>query len=142
MSGWATNESEEHDRIVALTAQIRLAYPDSNHPNWKTYTNHPDQKMGVTKRDGTTVYPDIVVLETPNNYLKIISEVETAMTVTDDEATREWASYASIGTTFYLYVPRASVATARDLLARHSIVIAGLRGYDYDGSGNLKINDY
>ena len=98
--------------------------------------------MGVTKRDGTAVYPDIVVVETPNNSLQIIGEVETSLTVTDDEASREWVNYASLGTTFYLYVPNETIATARALLTKYSISIAGLRGYYYDARGILNIANY
>jgi len=132
-------ESEEHDKIVGLIAKIRFGFPTSEHPDWKTYTNHPDQTMGVTKRDSTVVYPDIIAVKKPENNLEMIGEVETPATVNDEEASREWASYASLGTAFFLYVPNDLVANTKELLTKHRVEVSGIRGYYYDEKGDLNI---
>ena len=139
MSNRLKKESEEHDKTVGLIAKARFGFPTSDHPDWKTYTNHPDQTMGVTKKDGIIVYPDIVVVKKPENNLEMIGEVETPVTVNDEEASREWANYASLQTTFYLYVPNDLIDVAKKLLTKYSITISGLRGYYYDAKGDLNI---
>jgi len=140
MTNRIINESEEHDKTVGLTAKTRFNFPNSDNPTWKTYTNHPEQTKGVSKGNDTC-YPDIVVVDEPKNALVMIGEVETSITVSDDEASREWQNYASLGKTFYLYVPNDLVAKAKKLLNKYKIKIAGLRGYFYDANGELNIQN-
>jgi len=140
MTSRITKESEEHDKIVCLTARIRFSFPNSQNPTWKTYTNHPEQTKGVRKGNDI-VYPDIVVVDEPKNTLVMIGEVETSITVSDDEASREWQNYASLDTPFYLYVPNDLVAKAKELLNKYKIKITGLRGYFYDAKGELNIQN-
>ena len=63
-----TNESEEHDKTVGLTARIRFNFPNSDNPTWKTYTKHPKQTKGVSKGNDIC-YPDIVVVDEITNTL-------------------------------------------------------------------------
>ena len=57
------NGQEFHDEMVQHVARIRFPYPDTEHPNWKTYTNHLGKEMGI--RDNNNLYyPDIVVVNT------------------------------------------------------------------------------
>jgi len=96
--------------------------------------------MGVKTPRGIVVYPDIVVVRHPENEVVILAEVETADTVTADEA-HEWKLFASLGP-LYLYVPIGYADEARRLCKSLKIPIVGLRTWRYiQGQDRLEIND-
>ena len=65
-----------HVRAVKDIAGARFGFPTVKYPDYKTYTNVPKRTMGVAMLDGSVVaYPDIVVVQDPENYAKILGEV-------------------------------------------------------------------
>lgn len=141
MSIRLAEEIEPHDKTVGLIAKRRFSFPNDEHPNWRTYTNHPEQTKGIRK-DSDAVYADIVVVDTNQNVAVMIGEVETSSTITDDEAKSEWKDYSSVCRTFFLYVPNDLVDKTKELLDKHKIHISGLRGYYYNEEGKLVIINY
>jgi hypothetical protein len=70
-----------HVRAVKDIAEARFGFPTVKYPDYKTYTNVPKRTMGVAMLDGSVVaYPDIVVVQDPENYANILGEVETTET--------------------------------------------------------------
>lgn len=47
MKDRSKTDQEHHDKVVQGIAKIRFPYPDKEHPNWKTYVNHPEREMGI-----------------------------------------------------------------------------------------------
>lgn len=134
-----SEEKTRHDRTVALIAQERFPYPDSQNPSWKTYLNEPQHTMAITGKE-VSVYPDIVVVDTQKNQAAMIGEIETPMTVNEEGAT-QWKKYSSLVSTFYLYVPVSVQQEVRRLLASYGISVTGLRVYSYDAQGGITISN-
>ena len=67
-------------------------------------------------------YPDVILTEKNGTTVKFIMEVETADSVSKEEAVRQWKKYVSeISATFYLVVPISSLKKAKDLCQREGI---------------------
>lgn len=100
-----------HDRV------IQTAYANLDKVNYDVYTNPGQQKL--TSVGGQ--YPDIII--TPKNDINVkwIIEVETADSVTQNEATNQWAQYSNLGGTFYLLIPRESRNLAEQICIQNSI---------------------
>ncbi|MSQ61505.1 MAG: hypothetical protein EXR43_02855 [Dehalococcoidia bacterium] len=132
----------KHDRAVRDIAAARFDFPSKEQPNYHTYVNARDPAMGVLGFDGEPVYPDIVVIEQGRNIVRMLAEVETADTVTDAEATADWAKYAELAHTFYLYVPSGYAKTAKDICKRHHIRVTGIRTWrNLVGAGTIDITE-
>ena len=119
-----------HLRAVQDIAEARFGFPTDNYPHFKAYINHPEKTMGVRLPDGRPAYPDIVVVEDPENYTEIIGEVETAETVTEEEAAREWLPFAELGP-LYLFVPTGMGDEAMRIVKKLKVPIVGLRTWRY-----------
>lgn len=120
-----------HNRALNDIVKERFAFPTNEYPMFRTHVNIPRPVMGVRSADGSIHYPDIVVVEFPHNEVKIIGEVETYDTVTEETAEEKWRPYSQVGVPFYLYVPLEAVDNARDLLKQYRIKVAGLRSWRY-----------
>ncbi len=130
-----------HAQAVQDIARVRFAYPNERYPYFKTYTNHPERTMGVRTSRGTVVYPDIVVVQDPENIVKILGEVETAETVTEDEV-HEWKLFAELGP-LYLYVPTGYAEEARRLCKKFKVPVVGIRTWRYLlGMDEIEVEDY
>ncbi len=128
-----------HDQTVADIAKLRFPYPDSAHPDWKTYLNEPNKTMGI-KKNSETIYPDIVVVDVSKNQVALVGEIETSDTI-DQEGAAQWNKYSKSCDSVYLYVPNGCADDARELLRANNIPLAGLRTYGYDQSGNITITN-
>jgi len=129
-----------HTRAVQDIAKARFAFPNEKHKHYKTYVNHPERTMGVRLPSGGAVYPDIVVVEDPENYVRMLAEVETSDTVNEDSAP-EWLTFARLGP-LYLFVPVGSADRAKWLCKQFKIPIVGLRTWRYVlGYEETEIND-
>jgi hypothetical protein len=130
-----------HQRAVQDIARQRFAFPTPTYRDFKTYTNVPQRSMGVAMPDGTVAYPDIVVVQDPENYAKILGQVETGETVTEDVARHRWLSFAKLAP-LYLYVPVGEGDHARRLCWRLKVQVVGIRTWRYAaGEEQLEIND-
>ncbi len=134
-------DSNEHDRWVNKIAKIRFPFPDSQHPAWITYVNHPDKTMGVLDGKGESIYPDIVVVDGYNNKAIMCGEVETEESVTKEEA-EQWREYSDVIQPFYLYVPTSSGNEAKYHARMSGAKIEGFRKYYTDLLGNTIIEEY
>jgi hypothetical protein len=131
-----------HDRALKDIARLRFAFPTEKYRDYKTYVNHPARTMGVELSDGRVAYPDIVVVQHPENNCKIVAEVETNETVREAVARWEWAPFAEVAP-LYLYVPVGKGDEATDLCRRLEIPVVGIRTWRYlAGYEEPEINEH
>jgi hypothetical protein len=132
-----------HVRAVKDIAEARFGFPTDKHRDFKTYTNVPKRTMGVAMLDGSVVaYPDIVVVQDPENYAKILGEVETTETVNEQTAQRRWRPFADLAP-LYLYVPVGDADQALKLCRQLRVPIVGVRTWRYAvGVEEIEVNDH
>ena len=131
-----------HVRAVKDITEARFGFPTDRYRDYKTYSNIPQRSMGVAMPDDAVAYPDIVVVQNPENYAKIIGEVETAETVSEEVALRRWLPFAKLAP-LYLYVPVGEGDLARKLCRDLKVPVVGIRTWRYTvGVDQIEINDY
>jgi hypothetical protein len=97
--------------------------------------------MGVAMPDGAVAYPDIVVVQDPENYAKILGQVEIAETVTNMVAQLRWRPFAELAP-LYLYLPVGHADQARRLCRSLHVPTVGIRTWRYAvGVRQIEIND-
>src|SRR3990172_1402339 len=70
-----------HQKALRDIVRLRFEFPTEKYHDYKTYVNVPQRSMGVHLNTGAVAYPDIVVVQHPENNTKIVAEVETNETV-------------------------------------------------------------
>ncbi len=131
-----------HLKAVADIAKARFDFPTERYRDFKTYTNQPQRTMGVAMPNDAVGYPDIVVVQNPENYAKILGEVETAETVTEEVARRFWLPFAKLAP-LYLYVPVGEADRARRIAREAGAPIVGIRTWRYAvGLDEIEITDH
>ena len=132
---------ELHQRAVADIAVARFEFPTPEFPSYRTYVNVPEVTLPVTDPDGNELTPDIVVVDTPGNVLKICAQVETSQTVNEDAAKERWEKFAKLPeSAFYLYVPVGYGAIAKRICKKLDIPVYGYRTWRYTPQG-LEVNE-
>jgi hypothetical protein len=135
------NSEELRQRAVQDIAQARFEFPTPELASYRTYVNVPDVTLPVTALDGTELTPDIVVVDTPGNLLKIHARVETIDNLTDDQAKSVWAPLARLpDAAFYLYVPVGYGGKAKSICKKAGLFVYGFRTWRYTPQG-IEIND-
>ena len=131
-----------HARAAKDITEARFGFPTDRYRDYKTYSNTPQRSMGVAMPDDAVAYPDIVVVQNPENFAKIIAEVETAETVSEEVALRRWLPFAELAP-LYLYVPVGEGDLARKLCRDIKVPVVGIRTWRYTvGVDQIEINDY
>jgi len=132
-----------HVRAVKDIAAARFAFPTEKYRDYKTYTNVPKRTMGVAMLDGSVVaYPDIVVVQDPENFAKILGEVETSETVNEQAAERRWRPFADLAP-LYLYVPVGDGDHALKLCRELRVPVVGVRTWRYGvGVEEIEVTDH
>ncbi len=131
-----------HDRAAKDIAEARFGFPTDRYRDYKTYSNIPQRSMGIAMPDDAVAYPDIVVVQNPENYAKIIGEVETAETVSEEVTLRRWLPFSELAP-LYLYVPVGEGDLAWKLCRDLKVPIVGIRTWRYTvGVNQIEINDY
>ena len=131
-----------HDRALDDIARLRFGFPTEKYPDYKTYVNNPARTMGAAMEGGLVAYPDIVVVQHPENNCKVVAEVETNETVREAVARFEWLPYAELAP-LYLYVPVGKGDEALALCRQLDIPVVGVRTWRYiAGYDDPEINDH
>ena len=131
-----------HLRALQDIARFRFNYPTNKYRDFKTYLNLPQNTMGVQMPGGSVAYPDIVVIQSPEKFTKIIAQVETAETVNESTAFYKWGPYAELAP-LYLYVPVGKGDEALALCRRLDVPVVGIRTWRYIvGYDELDISDH
>lgn len=85
---------------------------------YDVYTNPGQEKNAGIGNN----YPDVILTEKNKTTVKFILEIETADSVSKEEAINQWKKYsAEINATFYIVVPTSSLKKAKDLCQREGI---------------------
>lgn len=131
-----------HLRALADIARLRFGFPTEKYRDYKTFVNHPQRTMGVQMAAGRVAYPDIVVVQHPENNAKIVAAVETNETIREAVARFEWLPYSELAP-LYLYVPVGKADAALGLCRRLDIPVVGVRTWRYlAGYDEPEINDH
>lgn len=131
-----------HDKALKDIARLRFGFPTDKHRDFKTYVNHPARAMGVAMENNLVAYPDIVVVQHPENNCRIVAEVETNETINEAVARWEWLPYAELAP-LYLYVPVGKGDDAKNLCHQLEIPVVGIRTWRYiAGYDEPEINDH
>lgn len=131
-----------HDRATKDIARLRFGFPTDKYRDFKTYVNHPARTMGVELPDRMVAYPDIVVVQHPENNCKIVAQIETNETVREAVARWEWLPYSDLAP-LYLYVPVGKGDEALSLCRQFEISVVGIRTWRYlAGYEEPEINDH
>jgi hypothetical protein len=135
-----------HNRVVRQVAATRFPFPDQ--ADWPqtfaTLTNETTQQRGIPGPNGTSIYPDIVIVDSATDRVAEIGEVETDV---DDDCLEQWRFGAEASRThpvsgvrhFFVYVPAGQEERARDLLERGDVLYGGVRAWDVDADGEIRI---
>ncbi len=120
----------------------RFAFPSPQYPDYAVRVNDPHRSLGIQMPDGAVAYPNIVVVQHPENRTKIVAQVETKESVGEAAAHHEWLPYALLGP-LYLYVPVGQGDEALALCRRFSVPIVGIRTWRYVvGYEEIEISDH
>lgn len=131
-----------HQKALRDIVRLRFAFPTEKYRDFKTYVNVPQRSMGVHLNNSAVAYPNIVVVQHPENNTKIVAEVETNETVREAVARFEWLPYSELAP-LYLYVPVGKGDEALALCRQFKIPVAGIRTWRYiAGYDDPEINDH
>jgi hypothetical protein len=135
------NRQELRERVIQDVAQARFEFPTVDLPSLRAFVNVPEKTMPIKDTDGNELVPDIVVVDTPGNLLKMLAQIETSEMITEEQAKNVWAPFAKLpDAAFYLYVPVGCGGAAKKLCKKLKIDVYGFRTWRYIPSG-IEIND-
>ncbi|MEX2080862.1 MAG: hypothetical protein WEC33_04535 [Dehalococcoidia bacterium] len=130
----------KHDATVAEIAKVKFPFPNEEFPDLETIVNEPTPRISIGT-DGTgELYPDIVVVKKPGQWLRLIAEVATEETMTDEAAKGEWKQFGELGE-LYLYVPTGCGKKAKDLCRKHGVKVKGIRTWRYRPVWGLAVSE-
>jgi len=131
-----------HEKALRDIVRLRFGFPTEKYRDFKTYTNVPQRTMGVQMGSNLVAYPDIVVVQHPENNAKIVAEVETNETVREAVARFEWRPYSELAP-LYLYVPVGKGDEALNMCRKLDVQVVGIRTWRYiAGYEDPEINDH
>jgi histone H1/5 len=120
-------EQLEHDRVIRLLqAKYKRKFDVAINPG-----NVQAMPVGTGP---AAWYPDLVLQSNERGHrLAGVVEVETVESVNHLEAMSQWAALAKLRAPFHLYIPLASIDSARRLCTDHHIPVAELWSYSAIG---------
>ena len=131
-----------HQKALRDIVRLRFGFPTEKYRDYKTYVNVPQRSMGVQLNSNAVAYPDIIVVQHPENNTKIVAEVETNETVREAVARFEWLPYSELAP-LYLYVPVGKGDETLKLCRQLDIPVVGVRTWRYiAGYDDPEINDH
>jgi NAD-dependent dihydropyrimidine dehydrogenase PreA subunit len=128
---WRRSEESRRTELTAIVQEIardRFAYPNEEHPDFRTYVNLPEPQMAIQVQGGVEkLLPDIVVLDKPGGRPRLLAQVESKETLTREQAQYVWARLEMKDAPLLLYVPTGMAAQARDYVKAAGIKNARIR---------------
>ena len=115
---------------IAEIAKVKFPFPSAGYPELDTIVNVPKRQLTVGSDNGKDLFPDIVVVRRPGQWLQMMVEVEMPDTLTDESALTDWLPMSKVGN-LYLYVPTGCVPQTKALLKKHGIKVAGIRTWRF-----------
>jgi hypothetical protein len=122
---------QRHEGTVAAIAERKFPFPNHENADLETLLNIPKHTISIGKSpSGEDLFPDIVVVRRPGQWLMMMAEVEMADTLTDEQVLTRWAPISTFGD-LYVYVPAGLVQDAKKLAKKHGVRIAGFRTWRF-----------
>lgn len=129
-----------HQGAVAEIARVKFPFPGPEGQDLETITNLPKPRMAVGEDGGKDLFPNIVVVRRPGQWLLMMAEVATPDMVNDDNATSRWLRMSKVGDLF-IYVPAGMVPETKKLLKKHEIRAKGVRTWRFRPVWGLDVAD-
>lgn len=121
---------QRHIGTVEAIAKARFPYPNEQVKNLEAVVNTPRRIICAGTYEGKELYPDIIVVRQPGQWLQMLVEVEMDDSVTDESALEDWLPMSRIGD-LYIYVPVGLADEAKRLCKKHEIHAAGFRTWRF-----------
>lgn len=131
---------QRHAGTVAEIARVKFAYPNEEYTDLEAIVNLPKGTMSVCEFKGKEFFPDIVVVRRPGTWLKLMAQVETEDSLTDETALERWKPAAEVGN-LLLYVPSGCVDETKALLKKHKVHVKGIRTWRFRPVWGLDVTD-
>lgn len=125
---------------VEAIARLKFPFPGEEHPDYETLTNEPAHRITVGQVNGRDLFPDIVVVRRPGQWLMMMAEVETADTIDDESAINDWLPMSQVGDLF-IYVPQGCVDEAKRVCKKHGVKAKGFRTWRFRPVWGLEVNE-
>lgn len=129
-----------HQGAVVEIAKLKFPFPGPLGLDFETIVNAPKPKMAVGEDGGKDLYPDIVVVRRPGQWLQMMAEIEMPDTVTDESALNDWLPMSRVGDLF-VYVPAGMVPEAKQLVKKHGISVKGIRTWRFRPVWGLEVTE-
>ena len=131
---------QRHLGTVAEIARVKFPFPDEANPDYETLVNEPKPLISVGENLGKDLFPDIVVVRRPGQWLLLMAEVETTDSNNDETALNEWLPFSKCGD-LLLYVPYGCVPQTKQLLKKHGIKVKGIRTWRFRPVWGLDVSE-
>jgi hypothetical protein len=129
---------QRHLGTVQAIAEQKFPFPSEDAPDLETLVNLPKPRITVGKDGKRDLYPDIVVVRRPGQWLTLMAEVETEDSVNSGSAETDWKPMSRLGD-LLLYVPVGCVPEARKLCKKHGIRVKGIRTWRFRPVWGLEV---
>lgn len=131
---------QRHVGTVAEIAKVKFPFPNEETPDMETLLNIPKQVISVGQYEGRDLYPDIVAVGRPGQWLRIMAEVEMDDSVTSESAVTDWLPMSLVGD-LLIYVPAGMVNEAKRLCQKHGVKPKGIRTWRFRPVWGLEVAD-
>jgi hypothetical protein len=121
---------QRHAGTVEKIAELKFPFPNEDNPGLETLNNVARRVMAVGTHDGRDLFPDLVIVRRPGQWLELMAEVEMADSVTDESAANDWKPMSLVGD-LLIYVPAGMVQETKALLKKHRIRAKGIRTWRF-----------
>lgn len=129
-----------HQGAVAEIANLKFPFPGPGGMDFDTIVNVPTHRMAVGEDGGKDIFPDIVVVRRPGQWLMMMAQVETPDTVSEYTAEHEWLPLSKVGD-LYLYVPAGMVPETKKLIKKHKVSVKGIRTWRFRPVWGLDVTE-
>lgn len=131
---------QRHVGTVEAVAKAKFPYPNDEFRNLETVTNVPKRIMTAGTYEGKELYPDIMVIRQPGQWLQLLVEVEMADSVTDESALEDWLPMSRLGD-LLIYVPAGMADEAKRLCKKHGIKPMGFRTWRFRPVWGIEVQE-
>lgn len=100
-----------HDRVIDFI-KSHLSVE-----KYEIYTNPGSEQNWSIKGE----FPDILLTSKESKQIQFVIEIETADSITPEEARNQWKAYSGLPGVFHILVPRDSMPIARQIIAGQGI---------------------
>ncbi len=131
---------QRHAGVVQKVLELKFPFPNEDNPGLDTLNNVAAKAMSVGQHNGKDLFPDLVIVRRPGQWLELMAEVEMDDSVTDESAEDDWKPMSLVGD-LLIYVPAGMVPEAKKLCKRHGIKAKGIRTWRFVPVWGLQVTE-